>query len=69
MPRENLSFGYPTRSETNGAMQAQKMAIGLKFWIQEVEGLYYMFSENKGADYWVADLRLCFHICKNQVFS
>ena len=44
-----------------------------KFWIKKAEGLYYQCSENKGADqlcrYWAADLRLCFHICKKQVFS
>ena len=49
------------------------MARGLKIWIEEVEGLYYQCSENKGADqlrgYREADLRLCFRICKNQVFS
>ena len=37
------------------------------------EGLHYTCSENKGADqlrgYREADLRLCFRICKNQVFS
>ena len=47
-----------------------KMARGLKFRIQKVEGLYYLFSENKGADqlrgYGEADLRLCFHICKTR---
>ena len=26
------------------------MVRGLKFWIYEVEGLYYLSSENKGAD-------------------
>ena len=35
--------------------------------------MYYPCSENKGADqlrgYREADLRLCFHICKNPVFS
>ena len=40
------------------------MARSLKFWIKEVEGLYYPCSENKGADqlrgYCKADLRLCF---------
>ena len=49
------------------------MARGLKFWIKEVEGLYYPCSENKGADqlrgYREADLRLCFRICKKPVFS
>ena len=37
------------------------------------EGLYYPYSENKGADqlrgYREADLRFCFRICKNPVFS
>ena len=49
------------------------MARGLKFLIWVVEGLYYPCSENKGADqlrgYRVADLRLCFRICKKPVFS
>ena len=35
--------------------------------------MYYPYSENKGADqlrgYREADLRLCFRICKNPVFS
>ena len=42
--------GFPTRSDTNGAVQPQKMARGLKFGIYVVEGLYYPYSENKGAD-------------------
>ena len=41
--------------------------------MQEVEGLYHLCSENKGADqlrgYREADLRLCFRICKKPVFS
>ena len=49
------------------------MARGLKFHIKEVEELYYLCSENKGADqlrgYHEADLRLCFRICKKLVFS
>ena len=40
------------------------MARGLKFRIKVVEGLYYLCSENKGADqlrgHSEADLRLCF---------
>ena len=43
------------------------------FMILEVEGLYYLRSENKGTDqlrgYREADLRLCFCICKNPVFA
>ena len=70
---ENLFSGYPTRSDTKRAVQPQKMARGLKFPIKEVEGLYYACSENKGADQLhgnhVADLHLCFLICKKQVSS
>ena len=60
-------------SDTNRAVQPQKVARDLKFRTEEVEGLYYPCSENKGADqlggYREADLRLCFRICKNPVFS
>ena len=49
------------------------MTRGMKFRIKEVEGLYNPYSENRSADqlrsYCEADLRLCFHICKNPVFS
>ena len=38
-----------------------------------MKGWFYPYSENKGADqlrgYREADLRLCFRICKNPVFS
>ena len=71
--RENRSSGFPTRSYTNQAVQSGKMAKGLKFWIYEEEELYYLRSENKGADQLhsncAADLRLCFRICKKPVFS
>ena len=67
------TFWFPTWSDTNQAVQLQKMARGLKFRIKEVEELYYLCSENKGADqlcgYCEADLRLCFRICKMLVFS
>ena len=47
------------------------MARCLKIGIQVVEGLYNLYSENKGADQLrsnrAADLRLCFHICIKQV--
>ena len=60
-------------SDTNWAVLSQNMARGLKFHIYEVEGLYYLCSENKGADqlrgYREADLRLCFRICRKPVFS
>ena len=55
------------------AIQPQKMARGLKFWIYIEEGSHYPCSENKGADqlrgYREADLRLCFRICKKPLFS
>ena len=67
------TFWFPTWSDTNQIVQLQKMARGLKFLIYKVEGLYYLCSENKGADqlrgYREADLRLCFRICKMLVFS
>ena len=67
------TFWFPTWSDTNQAVQLQKMARGLKFRIYVEEGLYYPCSENKGADqlrgYREADLRLCFRICKMLVFS
>ena len=49
------------------------MIKGLKFRIKKAERLYYLCSENKGADHLrghrEADLRLCFRICKKPVFS
>ena len=63
---------FPNRSDTNRPVQAQKNARCLKFWIYEEEGLYYPFSENKGADqllgYREADLRLCFCLSRLLVF-
>ena len=60
-------------SDTNQLVQLQTMARSLKFRIQEEEELYYPCSENKGADqlrsYCEADLRLCFCISNNPVFS
>ena len=42
------------------------MATGLKFRIEEVEGLHYLCSENKGADqlhgFHAADFGLCFFL-------
>ena len=67
------TFWFPTWSDTNQAVQLQKMARGLKFRTKKAEGLYYLCSENKGADqlrgYREADLRLCFRICKTLFFS
>ena len=70
MLRENPSSGFPTRPDTNQAVQ---MVRGLKFRILKAEGLYYLSSENEGADqqrgYHAADLRLSFHICKETDYS
>ena len=66
------SVGFPTRPDTNQAVQPQKLARILKFWIQEVEKLYYLCSENKSVQlhgYHEADLRLSFRIFKKPVFS
>ena len=66
-------LGILTRSDIKPVVQSQKMVRSLKFRIYEVEGLHYLCRENKGADqlhcYCAADLRLCFRICKKQVFS
>ena len=64
------SSGFPTESDTNRAVLSQKMSRGLKFRIDEIEGLYYLCSENKGADQLRGHhLRLCFRIYNNPVFS
>ena len=62
----NPTFWFLTRSDTNQAVQSQKMVRGVKFRIWKVEGLYYVCGENKDRE---ADLRLCFRICKLFVFS
>ena len=55
---------FSTRSDTNQAVQPQKMARGLKFRNLDVEVLYHLYSKNNGADqlcgYRTADLCLCF---------
>ena len=60
-------------SDMNRAVQPQKMARGLKFRIQEVEGFYYLCSEINSADqlhsYYAADLRLCFFAYGKSRFS
>ena len=61
--------GKPTlwflnRSDTNRAVQAQKMVRDKKFWIQKLEELYFPHGENCEAD-----LRLCICICRLCGFS
>ena len=67
------TFWFPTLSDTNQAVQLQKMARGLKFWIKEVKGLDCVCSKNKGTDqlrgHRAADLRLCFRINAKRWFS
>ena len=44
------TFWFPTWSDTNPAVQLQKMVRCLKVRIQKVEGSYYLCCENKDAD-------------------
>ena len=64
---------FLNRSDTNQAVQSQKIARGWKFLIKKIEVLSYLCSENKGTDqlrsYCEADLRLCFRMCKMLVSS
>ena len=64
---------FPIRSNTNRAVQSRERARGLKFGIEEVEGLYYLKSKNRDPDqlhnYRKVDMRHCFHICILLVFS
>ena len=59
---------FPSMSDTNRSVRAQKRARSLKFRIKVEEELYYPGSENKGADklrgYREADLRFCFRLCR-----
>ena len=43
-------FQVSNQSDTNWVEQLQKITSGLKFWIQEEEGLCCISSKNKGAD-------------------
>ena len=59
-------FGVSDQLRHNQAVQPQKMARNWEFRIWVVEELYYLCSENKGADqlrvYRAAELRLSFCI-------
>ena len=67
-----LVFVVSDQVRQKRAVQPQKMASGLKFWITVVEGPYYPYSENKGADqlrsYCAADMHLCFRIMQKSGF-
>ena len=64
--------GFLTRSDTDRAVQPQKKARGLKFWIKKEEGLHFLCGEIKSADQLrgqhAADLRFCCPICKRAGF-
>ena len=68
----NRSLWFSTRSDINRPIQLKKKAGSLKFQILEEDELFYLSSENKGADqlcrYCTADLRLLFSHRKNLVF-
>ena len=58
---KKLSSGFLTRSDTNQTVQPQKMSRPLKFWIKEVEVLFYRTAK-----------LICvsvFLICKKSFFS
>ena len=65
---ENQRFGFRPRL-------TQIRLCSYRRWLEawNFEGLYYLYSENKGADqlrgYREADLRLRFRICKMLIFS
>ena len=67
------TFWFLNWSDTNQAVQLQKMARGLKFRIEIEEELYYLCSENKGDDqlrgYRESDLCLLFSHQQNSRFS
>ena len=52
------TFWFPTWCDTNQAVQLQKMARVLKFWIEKEEGFYYLCRENKGADSFTVTAKL-----------
>ena len=66
--REKTNNVVSDKSDTNQAVQAQKMARGWKFWISKEEELHYPCSENKDTDqlrgYREADLHIWFRICR-----
>ena len=41
------TFWFPTWFDTDQTVQVQKMARGLKLWIEKEEGLYYQYVAKK----------------------
>ena len=64
----NQSSGFPARYDMNQAVQPWKMARGLKFWVSEKRDCITYVAKTKVLIS-IADLLLCFRICKMQVFS
>ena len=64
---EKTNVLISTWSDTNRAVQPQKMARGLKFRIDVVEEVYYPCSENKGADQLI--YVFVFALCYSFVFA
>ena len=68
-----LVFGVSDQVPHKPGCRATQDGQRLEICVLKVERLYYLCSENKGADqlsgYREADLRLCFRICKKLVFS
>ena len=68
LPNERPPFEFLTRSDTNKAVQLQKLTRKLKFPIKIEETLYYLWGKNKGTDqlcsYCTADLHLGFRLCR-----
>ena len=59
---------FATRLDTNLPMQPQKLARGLKFRTWVVKVLYYLCSDNKGADQGVCLRLLNYYLHKNKVY-
>ena len=67
--RNPVFSGFPTMSHTLRTVQP----VFSYFEFFYVDGLYFLCSENNGADqqygYRTADLRFCFRICTKPIFS
>ena len=70
---EKICPGFATRVDSDQPAQPQKLGRGLKFRVQKLEVLYYLGSENKGADKTARMRRLiCVFVVRTwqkQVFS
>ena len=69
MSQQNLSSGFLIRSDTNQAVQPQKM-VCLNFGVGKKGNCTIYVAKNKGTNKlcgYRTDLHLCFRICKEQV--